>query len=40
MQVCLPEEKIGQVVITKRDGERYRDARNSGWGGEWPPIST
>lgn len=36
LQVCTGEGLV-QENVTKRQGERYRQAREAAWGDEWPP---
>lgn len=37
-EVCRPDGSAGREVISKRAGERYRAARDAGWGDELPPL--
>lgn len=38
LQVCQRSGVAGPVVVTKRDGELYRAAKDVRWGGTWPPV--
>ncbi|MCC3328365.1 small ribosomal subunit Rsm22 family protein [Nocardia abscessus] len=37
MQVCTPDDGVLQTLVSKRQGEAYRGARNVEWGDAWPP---
>lgn len=37
LQVCTGADGLTQENVTKRQGERYRQARDVSWGDEWPP---
>jgi ribosomal protein RSM22 (predicted rRNA methylase) len=37
LDLCTREEGLRRVVESKRDRERYRAARDAGWGDPWPP---
>jgi ribosomal protein RSM22 (predicted rRNA methylase) len=38
LELCTREEGLRRAVETKRDRERYRAARDAGWGDPWPPV--
>lgn len=38
MQVCTPDDAVQQLLISKRQGDAYRAARDAEWGDSWPPI--
>jgi ribosomal protein RSM22 (predicted rRNA methylase) len=40
LQVCQEDTSVGPVLISKRDGPRYKAARDAEWGDRWPPHST
>jgi ribosomal protein RSM22 (predicted rRNA methylase) len=48
LRLCAPEGDagdvrgraapwVGEVIVSKRHGERYRAARDLAWGDAWPP---
>jgi ribosomal protein RSM22 (predicted rRNA methylase) len=37
LQVCAAADGVAPVLVSKRQGERYRRARDTGWGDPWPP---
>ncbi len=37
LEVCRADGTAGTEVVTKRDREAYRAARDTGWGDPWPP---
>ena len=37
LQVCTPANGIAQALISKRQGDVYRAARDVSWGDTWPP---
>lgn len=39
LQVCRRSGIAGPVVVSKRDGELYREAKDVRWGGPWPSLS-
>ncbi|WP_194922925.1 small ribosomal subunit Rsm22 family protein [Catenulispora pinisilvae] len=40
MQLCQPDSTIAQALVSKRQGDTYRAARDADWGGTWtPPVS-
>ncbi|MBF8192735.1 rRNA methyltransferase [Nonomuraea sp. K274] len=36
LRLCTEENEIRDVVVTKRQGDLYRQARDAGWGDRWP----
>ncbi|WP_235950656.1 small ribosomal subunit Rsm22 family protein [Phycicoccus flavus] len=38
LEVCRADGTAGPEVVTRRDRERYRQARDTGWGDPWPPA--
>lgn len=40
LQVCGRDTAVGPVLVAKREGERYKAARDAEWGDHWPPHST
>ncbi|WP_238018545.1 small ribosomal subunit Rsm22 family protein [Dactylosporangium sp. AC04546] len=39
LQVCQPDTTVGPVLVPKREGARYKAARDAEWGDQWPPHS-
>jgi ribosomal protein RSM22 (predicted rRNA methylase) len=39
LQVCTPHDGVTQTLVSKRQGETYRRARDVQWGDAWPPDS-
>ncbi|MQY22532.1 small ribosomal subunit Rsm22 family protein [Nocardia macrotermitis] len=39
LQVCTPTNAITPTLISKRQGETYRHARDVQWGDSWPPVA-
>lgn len=37
MQLCEPQGSTSQVLVSKRQGDVYRAARDADWGDVWPP---
>ncbi|WP_030545158.1 small ribosomal subunit Rsm22 family protein [Streptomyces albus] len=37
LDLCTPEGALRRVTVTKRHGADYRRARDTAWGGTWPP---
>ncbi|WP_214109408.1 small ribosomal subunit Rsm22 family protein [Acrocarpospora catenulata] len=37
LELCTDEDGLTQEIITKRQGELYKRARDITWGDEWPP---
>ncbi|WP_280367396.1 small ribosomal subunit Rsm22 family protein [Nocardia wallacei] len=37
MQICARDEGVAATMVSKRQGETYRRARNAEWGDPWPP---
>jgi ribosomal protein RSM22 (predicted rRNA methylase) len=35
MQLCQPDETVGQTLVSKRQGDIYRAAREADWGDAW-----
>lgn len=35
MQLCQPDGTVAQTLVSKRQGETYRAARDADWGDEW-----
>lgn len=38
MQLCEPKGTTSQVLVSKRQGDVYRAARDAEWGDVWPPT--
>jgi ribosomal protein RSM22 (predicted rRNA methylase) len=38
LELCTAEGAATPAVVSKRAGERYRQARDVGWGDVWPPL--
>jgi len=38
MQLCHADGTVGQALVSKRQGDTYRAARDADWGDEWPPA--
>ncbi|APU20986.1 small ribosomal subunit Rsm22 family protein [Actinoalloteichus sp. GBA129-24] len=38
LRLCSDDGKIADVTVSRRQGTRYRAARDVRWGGEWPPA--
>lgn len=38
LQVCTPDDGVAQTLVSKRQGETYRRARDVEWGDAWPPA--
>ncbi|MFG1954937.1 small ribosomal subunit Rsm22 family protein [Micromonospora sp. NPDC048830] len=38
LQVCARDDGARQELISKRQGDRYRQARDAEWGDVWPPT--
>ncbi|MGI5128765.1 small ribosomal subunit Rsm22 family protein [Pseudonocardia sp. CA-107938] len=38
LELCTPAGTAAPVLVSKREGERYRAARDTGWGDTWPPA--
>ncbi|MGI5185019.1 small ribosomal subunit Rsm22 family protein [Dactylosporangium sp. CA-152071] len=39
LQVCNPDTTVGPTLVSKREGPRYKQARDAQWGDEWPQPS-
>jgi ribosomal protein RSM22 (predicted rRNA methylase) len=39
MQVCTSGDGMVQTLVSKRQGDLYRAARDAEWGDPWPPLS-
>jgi ribosomal protein RSM22 (predicted rRNA methylase) len=39
MQLCEPQGTTSQLLVSKRQGDVYRAARDVEWGDVWPPIA-
>ncbi len=39
LDLCTREEGLRRTIVSKRQGETYRAARDTVWGDEWPPPS-
>ncbi|GAA3287753.1 rRNA methyltransferase [Dactylosporangium vinaceum] len=37
LQVCQPDTTVGPVLVSKREGQVYKAARDAEWGDAWPP---
>ena len=37
LQVCNPDTRVGPTLVSKREGPRYKPARDAEWGDQWPP---
>ncbi|WP_351230456.1 small ribosomal subunit Rsm22 family protein [Streptomyces sp. NPDC002133] len=37
LDLCSTDESLHRTTVTKRHGDLYRAARDTGWGAEWPP---
>ncbi|QKV95290.1 methyltransferase domain-containing protein [Streptomyces sp. NA02950] len=37
LDLCTPDENLTRRTVTKRHGPLYRAARDTSWGGPWPP---
>ncbi|GAA0744144.1 small ribosomal subunit Rsm22 family protein [Dactylosporangium roseum] len=40
LQVCREDTTVGPVLVSKREGPRYKAARDAEWGDRWPPHSS
>lgn len=40
MQVCQPDGTTAQTLVSKRQGDTYRAARDADWGDTWPPVES
>ncbi|AOS63486.1 ribosomal methyltransferase Rsm22 [Actinoalloteichus hymeniacidonis] len=38
LQICADDGSLGDVTVSRREGSRYRAARDLRWGHEWPPV--
>ena len=38
MQLCQPDGSVAQTLVSKRQGDTYRAARDAEWGDVWPPA--
>ncbi|WP_433344310.1 small ribosomal subunit Rsm22 family protein [Streptomyces sp. CA-253872] len=38
LDLCEPDEALRRATVTKRQGPRYRAARDIDWGDAWPPA--
>lgn len=38
MQLCHPDGTVAQTLVSKRQGDTYRAARDADWGDQWPPA--
>lgn len=38
MQVCATDDGVAPTMVSKRQGETYRRARDVEWGDAWPPV--
>ena len=36
MQLCQPDGAVAQTLVSKRQGDTYRSARDADWGDAWP----
>jgi ribosomal protein RSM22 (predicted rRNA methylase) len=36
MQLCRPDGTVAQTLVSKRQGDTYRAARDADWGDTWP----
>jgi ribosomal protein RSM22 (predicted rRNA methylase) len=39
LQVCNADTTVGPALVSKREGPRYKSARDAEWGDQWPPHS-
>ncbi|MEV6258485.1 small ribosomal subunit Rsm22 family protein [Nocardia sp. NPDC051929] len=37
LEVCTADDGVRQTLVSKRQGESYREARDAEWGDTWPP---
>ncbi|MFJ7147993.1 small ribosomal subunit Rsm22 family protein [Streptomyces sp. NPDC100445] len=37
LDLCEADERLDRTTVTKRHGDLYRAARDTGWGDAWPP---
>lgn len=37
LELCTTDGTLRRATVTRRQGARYRAAREAGWGGDWPP---
>ncbi|QDY76513.1 small ribosomal subunit Rsm22 family protein [Streptomyces qinzhouensis] len=37
LDLCTGYDGLDRINVTKRQGPRYKDARDAAWGDEWPP---
>lgn len=40
MQVCQADGTTAQTLVSKRQGDTYRAARDADWGDPWPPVGS
>jgi ribosomal protein RSM22 (predicted rRNA methylase) len=40
LEVCMAGGGVARELVSKRQGERYRQAREVGWGDPWPPAES
>ncbi|MFD5424563.1 small ribosomal subunit Rsm22 family protein [Streptomyces sp. NPDC127084] len=40
LDLCSDDGALHRTTVTKRHGALYREARDTGWGAEWPPPAT
>ena len=38
MQLCHADGTVAQALVSKRQGDTYRAARDADWGDQWPPA--
>jgi ribosomal protein RSM22 (predicted rRNA methylase) len=38
LQVCTPDDGVQPSLVSKRQGDTYRAARDAEWGDSWPPL--
>ncbi|MGP4087186.1 small ribosomal subunit Rsm22 family protein [Streptomyces sp. KR55] len=40
LDLCETDEQLRRATVTKRHGDRYKAARDAGWGDAWPPMES
>ncbi|MEO3872058.1 small ribosomal subunit Rsm22 family protein [Nonomuraea sp. B12E4] len=38
LRLCTGEDGLRDALVSKRQGELYRRARDAEWGDGWPPV--